>query len=307
VLSRPDTQSFTKFALSVGVFLLIAALVVPGLILNDTGVLHISRRELSGYTTVARAELERRQRIARTAGHVAPFAGILFLVLGGGLIIYGATRLKRQEDASEERSSVELAKLRAEIRPQSEEEHKERLKESVEDELQAEALVQSRSSSAVTESGTAKRGSLREYMSLARDVEQRVLPHLATIAPPDYELRQQIVVGERGSRYVLALDGLLVSRVDRLPDIVVEIKLARANVRQNARNRIDEAAAILMRYRAQRSRRAIMWLIIVTTVPVRDEDHSFVAQLASAFRDDMRISLVRIDEIPGLTLPPPSQ
>jgi hypothetical protein len=90
VFSRPDPQSFTKFALSAGVFLVIAAVVLPGLVLRETGVLRISRKELSGLTSIARNELERRQRIARTAGTAAPYVGALFFVLGGALLIYGA-------------------------------------------------------------------------------------------------------------------------------------------------------------------------------------------------------------------------
>ncbi len=304
MLARPDTQSFTKFALSAGIFLLIAALVVPGLILNDTGVLRISRRQLMGYTPVARAELERRQRLARTAGHVAPYTGIFFFVLGAGLIAYGAPRLKRQEDAGEERSSAELAKLRSEIRPQSEAEHRERLNETVEAELQAATDTEPRSSSTVSPPDTAARDSRREYLRLASDAEQRVLAHLATIAPPDYELREQIVVGEV-HHASLALDGLLVSRVDALPDVIVEIKTALASLRNNARNRIDEAAAILMRYRAQIPRRAIMWLIIVAAAPLTDEDHALVTRLAGPLADDIRVSLIGIDEVPRLTLPPP--
>jgi hypothetical protein len=305
VLPRPDTQTFTKFALSVGIFLLIAALVVPGLILNDTGVLQISRRELSSYTTAARTELERRQRIARTAGHVAPFAGIFFLILGGGLIAYGAPRLKRQEDAGEERSSAELAKLRSEIRPQSEAEQKERLQESVEEELRTEPRSEPRSRTGVPPSSPAAGESRNEFMRLAIEVEKRVLDQIAKSAPPEYDFQQQIVMRDPAShRSSLALDGLLVSRTDRLPDVVVEIKVARASLRNNSRNRIDEAAAILMRYRAQVPRRAITWLIIVATLPITAEDRAFVTHQASALRGDIRVSLVSLDEISELAIPP---
>jgi hypothetical protein len=61
--------------------------------------------------------------------------GVFFLILGGALIVYGAPRLKRQEEADEERFSVELDKLRSEVVPQSKSEREERLKEDVEEEL----------------------------------------------------------------------------------------------------------------------------------------------------------------------------
>jgi len=47
VFSRPDPQSFTKFALSAGVFLLIAAFLVPAFVLRETSVLRISEHELT--------------------------------------------------------------------------------------------------------------------------------------------------------------------------------------------------------------------------------------------------------------------
>jgi hypothetical protein len=226
--------------------------------------------------------------------------------LGGGLIAYGAPRLKRQEDASEERSSAELAKLRSEIRPQSEAEQKERLQETVEEELRAETRSEPRSSTSVPRSTPTVGESRNEFMRLALEVEKRVLDQIAKSAPPEYDFQQQIVMRDPAShRPSIALDGLLVSRIDRLPDVVVEIKVARASLRNNARNRIDEAAAILMRYRAQVPRQAITWLIIVATVPITAEERAFVTRQASALRDDIRVSLVSTDEIPDLTIPPP--
>jgi hypothetical protein len=42
VLPRPDSNGFTRFVISAGVFLVVAAFVVPGLVLRDTGVLTVS-------------------------------------------------------------------------------------------------------------------------------------------------------------------------------------------------------------------------------------------------------------------------
>jgi len=50
VIPSPDPQSFTKFLISAGVFLCVAAFVGPGLALRDTGVLRISTRQLAEYT-----------------------------------------------------------------------------------------------------------------------------------------------------------------------------------------------------------------------------------------------------------------
>lgn len=302
MFSRPDPQSFTKFALSAGVFLVIAAVVLPGLVLRETGVLRISRKELSGLTPIARNELERRQRIARSAGVAAPYVGALFFVLGGALLIYGAPRLKQKEDADEERFSVELDKLRSEIKPQSRSEHEERLKEDVEEEL-AEKMTQQATRAGEEPqfsppSSVSPTRDVRQLMQKAAEVEERVLIQLAQIAPPRYELQANVKISGN-----LLMDGLLVSKAEQLPDIVVEIKLVGSSFRMNLRNRISEAIAQMSRYRARVQRATVGWLIIVVDGELGSTDRDLAMQRAAEYDVDIRISVISIDDLPDLSLP----
>jgi hypothetical protein len=280
----------------------IAAVVLPGLVLRETGVLRISRKELSGLTSIARNELERRQRIARSAGIAAPYAGALFFVLGGALLIYGAPRLKQKEDADEERFSVELDKLRSEIKPQSRSEHEERLKEDVEEEL-AEKMAQQATRAGEEPqfsppSSVSPMRDVRQLMQKAAEVEERVLIQLTQIAPPRYELQANVKISGN-----LLMDGLLVSKAEQLPDIVVEIKLVGSSFRKNLRNRISEAIAQMSRYRARVQRATVGWLIIVVDGELGSTDRDLAMQRAAEYDVDIRISVISIDDLPGLSLP----
>ncbi|HXB66529.1 MAG TPA: hypothetical protein VNV42_16835 [Solirubrobacteraceae bacterium] len=302
VFSRPDPQSFTKFALSAGVFLLIAAFLVPAFVLRETSVLRISEHELTTLTPLARAELERRQRIARAAGIAVPYIGVFFFLIGGALLVYGAPRLKRKEDADEERFFVELAKLRSEIEPQSESEREERLKEDVEEELCDEKLEAVEGPEGAPtpspELHPQATTNVRELMLRAATVERDVLNHLAQIAPPNYELQANVKVSGG-----LLLDGLLVSKVAHLPDVVVEIKLMRGSFRKNLNNRLNEGLGVLLRYRARVKRAATGWLIIVIDGAIDAADRDLLVRRAEEYAAELWVSIITPDALSELSLP----
>ncbi len=265
-------------------------------------MLRISEHELSTLTPLARKELERRQSIARAAGVAAPYVGGLFFLVGGALLVYGAPRLKRKEDADEERFSAELAKLWSEIEPQSEGEREERLKEDVEEGLSDETLAvgpsaevaQTLSSVPSPQPTTDFRG----LMQRAATVERDVLSHLAQIAPPNYELQANVKVSGG-----LLLDGLLVSRVAHLPDIVVEIKLMRGSFRKAINNRLNDGLGILLRYRSRVKRAATGWLILVIDSPIDATERDFVVKRAEEYAVELWVSVIITDELAGLSLP----
>jgi hypothetical protein len=98
MLPRPEAHGFTKFVLSIGVFLCVAAFVVPALILRDTDVLLVSDRELTELTPLGESEVRDRQEMARDLGGAAPYFGLLLLAAGLGLIGYGLPRLRQRGD-----------------------------------------------------------------------------------------------------------------------------------------------------------------------------------------------------------------
>jgi hypothetical protein len=311
---RPDPQSFTKFLLSAGVFLVIAAFVLPGLILRDTGVLEISRRELLGSSPVAKEELERRQRVSRDVGRAAPFLGGAAFIAGALLIGFCLPRLRRQEEQDDERSAMEMDKLRLDLEPQSDADKEERLRtEIVEDRKAAEESAELRppgDSSTLPSAGEMRteEGGPPGYgeMDPAAEVmeraglERRVLERLAELAPPLFELQAQVKVA--GAPRLL-LDGLLVSRVDQTPDVVVEIKFTNRFVPSNIGNRLAETVSRLLRYRARFNRPAVAWLILLADGPITDRLRRRVEEAASEFGDEVRVSLVTPESIGELALP----
>lgn len=277
---RPDSQSFTRLLISAGAFLSVAAFVVPGLVLRDTGVLTISRKELAEATPTAEAELKRRQGVAADAGKAAPYIGLAFLVVGVGLLGCGVPRLWKQEQSDEERRTMELEKLRAEVRPQSPEERRERLREDVDG-----------------GEGTTNREAL---MQEAARVEEAVLARLTKISPPVYELRSRVVVSHADGR--LLLDGLLISKIDQLPDIVVEIKYLRRGLVEWER-RVREGGWRLQSALKRYERPAIGWLIIVTAGPLDEERKGRVERAFAESGDGIRLSIVAPQELDQLGLP----
>jgi hypothetical protein len=137
-------------------------------------------------------------------------------------------------------------------------------------------------------------------MRRAAEIEERVLGHLAQIAPPRYELQANVKIARPPT---LLLDGLLVSKVEQFPDIVVEIKLSRRSLRNNARNQINEGVAQLMRYRVRVQRTAVAWLVLVVDEAIGVAEREFVANLTADFAEDVRISMVTLDDLHDLSLP----
>jgi hypothetical protein len=283
VTPRPDSQSFTRLLISAGAFLLVAAFVVPGLVLRDTGVLTISRKELAEMTPTAAKELERRQGVASDAGRAAPYVGLMLLVAGGVLVAIGVPRLRRQEQSDEERRTIELDKLRAEVRPQSPEERRERLREDVDG-----------------EEGVTKRAPGEALLQEAANAEEAVFSRLAKISPPLYELRSQVVVDHADGP--LLLDGLLISKIEQLPDIVVEIKYLRRGLVEWER-RVREGRWQLQAALERYARPSIGWLIVVTAVALDNERKKKLERTFAAPDSKIRLSIVTDEELDQLGLP----
>jgi hypothetical protein len=299
---RPDSHSFTKFIISAGAFLVVAAFVVPGLILRDTGVLTIPRRELEEFTPTARHELERRQTIAHDAGNAAPFLGGTLLVGGMFLIAFGIPRLKRQEKTADEHAKAKVDKLHRDLSPQTPSEEIERAKTEIEEQrpkpVAAAPPAQERVPAAA--GGITAR---TEQLQLWRKAETEVLTRLAEIAPPRYELQSKIRLGDASSSQLLLLDALLISQIDQLPDIVVEIKVAGPHLSKNVGNRMAEAESLLLRYLSRYRRNSVGWLIFYADEELKPAVRERIERRAADLRDLLKVSIVAADSLKSLVLP----
>lgn len=295
MLQPPDSQSFSRFLASAGFFLCLAPFVGLGVILRETQVLELKRSELAQLTRVGRAELERRQRVARDVAEAAPVAGVAIFAVGLGLILYAAPSMRRREVKDEQRSDAELETLRNQLSPTSEAERGARAEEEVAAEiaLSEAARVQRVPGPPLKPEYTR----VQQYI----DIERRVLDRIAQTAGPVYELRSQVRLKSTGT----LLDGVLVSVVDQLPDVVIEIKLRSLNsLTTLARSSIDETLARVARYRAVAGSAAVGWLILVSDAAPPDSAIEDVNRAADEAGHDVRVSMLTEKEIDQLLMPP---
>ncbi len=292
---RPEAHGFTKFVLSVGAFLCVAAVVVPALILRETDVLLVPERDIEELTKVGRQEITSRQETSHDLGVAAPFIFGVLLVGGVGLIIYGLPRLKRQEDKAEEKESMELSKLRSELKPQSEEEQQAQLFATVEED---EKPLRPAFGAPPAEP-TAPRDP-RARMHRALEVEEQVLDRIEALAPPAYEFKRRVKATGAPN---LLVDGVLLSTVDQLPDFVIEIKLGGRYLDKNLRNRLADVLLRLTSYRNHFGRNTKGWLIFVLEEPLSAAQRDQILERASDVDREIVVSLVNLEDISQLELP----
>lgn len=300
---RPELQSYTKFLLSVGVFLCLAAIVMPALVLRETTVLQVDRVELARLTPVARAELERRQRVARDLGQGVPWAAGVLLVGGLALIAYSLPGMRRKERADDDFAAASFKKLLRDIEPQTEQDREEAIREE-----DVEAAAAARVAAPV---GARPRVPLgpppelkdRDAIRHAREeVEARVVDRIASVTPaPQYEFRPNVKIP--GPAADLRLDGLLVSRSSRAPDVVVEIKVVRFPD-SIARMAVDQLISRLARYRARTGRPVAGWLILVVDESVDPRTLMRVETYADELPGELAVTAIVEATIDALTFPP---
>jgi len=292
---NPDSQSLTRFLVWAGAFLVVASFAVPTLVLRDAGLLTISERDLGGLTPVAKEEIERRQKIARDVGEAAPGIGIALFVVGTFLLILGIPRLRHQEQGDEERREMERDKLRLETRPQSAEERRERLQEDVVEGEEGELVPPEPMLEPPSQESPQRR--MAERLHAAADAEDAVLARIAEITPPHYDLQPKVAVSD--GEGTLFLDALLMSEIDQLPDIVVEIKYLPRKI-ADAGRRVREGKQQLLHFLARYGRRSNGWLIVVAAAKV--EDPKPIAE--GDWNDDLtQVSIVGLDDLDQLKFP----
>jgi hypothetical protein len=130
-----------------------------------------------------------------------------------------------------------------------------------------------------------------------------VLARLAEIAPPAYELQSSVTLGRAESAAPLSLDALLISQVDQLPDIVVEIKVAGPGLISNIGKRMAQAKGQLLRYLARYRRNSIGWLIFYVSEELTAAERDRIAEYSRELADVLKVSIVTPQSLASLKLP----
>lgn len=245
------------------------------------------------------------RRIDTTLGELAPWAiGVLF-VGGVVLIVMGVPGLRKQED-------LERRKLEGELQEQSSAETTARLKAEVAGELgeQFDALlpwspqtpppppapppVTERKPTPAPDTDEIRRQAADRYLR-ASQVEREVLERLAIVAPPTYEFRDHVRLGQR------RLDAALVSTGDR-PDLLVEIRARRQLTTRDTKtmSTLDET---VVAYEEARGRAARGWLIIVSDERASRTAVAQLMGLEALYEDRVRLTVTSPADLPNLELP----
>ena len=185
---------------------------------------------------------------------------------------------------------MEMARLRAELKPQTPAEREKRLRAEVVEDLETDEPVIGH---------VLPQDSLASEVSTREHLEERVVSRLAVIASPLYELQSQVKAPDSN----LFLDALLVGQVDQVPDIVVEIKTVGRHAVRNVNNRMREAESQLLRYMSRFRRQSIGWLILILAEEIPLAERERVEAAAANVRDVYEVSIVRPEEIDDLRLP----
>ncbi len=314
MLPRPEVQTFTRFLLSAGVFLCVAAVVVPTFVLRETDVLRIERGELARLTPVARVELERRQRVARDLGHAAPFVAGGLLVSGLVLVVVALPGMRRRERTDDEVAVASLEKLLADVQPQSAGDRDQAI---AADAIEAQAVERKAAEAPLGERAphapvspptppapapsAAPRTADVDRVSHARLVEERVLARLAAVTTAAYEYRANVKL-LRAESSPLLLDGLLAARDANVQDVIVEIKSTRAP-HVTAMRGMSQLVALVERYGMRTGRAACGWLVVVADDETPDRALAVRHPLDPELQSRFELTAIRESQIDELTLP----
>jgi hypothetical protein len=113
---RVDFASFHRFLVSLGVLLIAAAVLVPWLILRESGALLVTRAELSNLTETGREAIESKQTTIAALLQVWPFLSAALLATGTSLVIVGLVRWRRRQAVLDRVEDLGREKLENEVR-----------------------------------------------------------------------------------------------------------------------------------------------------------------------------------------------
>ena len=275
---RTDTNNFNRFITSVGLLLLIAAMLVPYFYFHDTDVLRISQKELRGLTPVGRDALEGRQR--RSADFEVPV-----LILGGALAIgglaalwIGGRRLRAAQGKEDEALDRQAKRDEVEIQQLSESEVEEKRKAEAR-ESAPEAIGEPAGADRIPRDDAHPRPSTpgrahdmtKGWEAITR-IQSAVQEAFAAAGPDEYDFRQEVKVMSRSQQ--VQLDGIFraPSRDDR--DVILELKVTRQSriLSKLIRSSADQLIAQITRYRDISGRDAVGWLLVVIPADVEELD-----------------------------------
>lgn len=265
---RTDTGNFNRFLTSLGLLLLLGALLVPYFYFHDTETLRISGHELRGLTEVGREALETRQRRQADLEIWALILAGSLALCGIGALWFGGRRLRVaqvKEDAAIDRKAkrddVEIEQM-----SQSEVEEKQEVqaREAVEAEDEDRTAPQ-QAAAGPAPVKTKNLGDIRyrENRDAIVRIEAALRTSLEEMAVDSYEFLPEVKTSRASQQ--LRLDGLFRAKSRDGTDVILEMKIMRQSrmIRSRSRPFADTVLALIARYTRMTKREATGWLLIV--------------------------------------------
>src|SRR5688572_1483801 len=117
MFDKIEFSNFYKFLTSIGLVLIVSALLLPWLILKNEYNINISDNDLSNLTLEAQELYSDKTNLLHYVFKLLPIVAIIFFVCGIFIFIYGIMYWYKRQSIIDQTENLALIKLRSEIQP----------------------------------------------------------------------------------------------------------------------------------------------------------------------------------------------
>jgi hypothetical protein len=292
VVGRPDSRSFTRLLVSVGGILCVLAVLGPGWVLRDTGTLRVTQGELNRLTPESRAAMIHRQHIAANLGEWALWIGLAVLLVGISFLVWGAWRLRKQEEVEQELATARKDFAKQRLSHRTEEDVGRERKADVADQLRDAPDVASATPGEI-------RALAVDRFRKAAKTEKQVLERLRGIADARRAEYNEYPSFHASDGTTRGFDAL--STIEKQTQFLVQVKTALRAEAVLGGETVPSLYDLLIAWDATFSVGARGWLIVVADTITREDRSS--ANRAAAIDEGLSVTLLTPTEVDGLELP----
>jgi len=247
-----DYGNFNRLLVALGTLAILGALVIPYVMLRETGALLVTRSQLTQLTPVARrAVLERQNVLAELPNYW--FIPLVLIVLGLILIMTGAYRLYGRQHHEDTREELEVRRLTG-------------LLEQSKPEVDAQTYVQAgvlldapdEAPAVAGRGATPPRLSQGELADEITSAEEAVIKRLAELFAPSAEVASHLKLSP-GSEYTI--DALITAK-STSTSILVKVELLTVVNSGLIREAVRQMGELQARFRSQFSERTTTGMLV---------------------------------------------
>jgi hypothetical protein len=210
-LNKIDYSDFNKFLVSLGLILIVIAIVIPWLFLKEPLDLLIDNESIEKLTPVAKEIISDKQDYVGKLILFIPYVSIGLLLIGVILIVIGLYRWFQKQKLVDKKENLDIKKLELEIDSMTPEQIIEKAKKES-DEIQLEALIDTDNE---LETDASSNQSWIKYIN----TERRIANQFRKLGLEDFDIQTNLRIGAR-----VEFDIIIESTNNKNIDRIVEIK-----------------------------------------------------------------------------------